>query len=101
MGTLCTTLHLSTDPRAVDSVCNAVRFRRPRVQMLSVFLARVDARPVVLIRLVIGAACIVRGLEEWRVMERVFGPDIIRFPVFEWLPMISREVSLSLVVIWI
>jgi hypothetical protein len=53
------------------------------------------------IRIVIGLVSIFRGVEEWRVMLRVFRPDIVRFPMFEFLPVIGTRAALAIVVAWL
>lgn len=69
--------------------------------MLTLFVSRVDARPVVVLRVVLGLVCLFRALEEWRIMSRVFRPGAVRFPVFDWLPVVNGRHALFLVVIWL
>jgi hypothetical protein len=54
--------------------------------MLTLFSETYPARPVRFIRVVVGAICLLRSIEEYRVMSRVLKPTLMRFPVFEWVP---------------
>jgi hypothetical protein len=68
--------------------------------MLTLFAERVPARSVVILRVVIGLVSILRGIEEWRVMRLVFRPDIVRFPMFEFLPVIGARAATGFLVAW-
>lgn len=69
--------------------------------MLTLFSERVPARSIVLLRVVIGLVSIFRGIEEWRVMLRVFRPGIVRFPMFDFLPVIGSRAAMGLLVVWL
>jgi len=69
--------------------------------MLTLFSERVPARSVVLLRVVIGLVSIFRGIEEWRVMSHVFRPGIVRFPMFEFLPVIGLREAMVLLAVWL
>ena len=69
--------------------------------MLTLFSERVPARSAVILRVVIGLVSVFRGIEEWRVMSRVFYPGVVRFPMFEFLPVIGRREALGLLVVWL
>lgn len=101
MGTLRTSTYLPADTSSVSPVSNAVRFDASRIQMLTLFVSRVSARPVVVLRVVLGLVCVFRALEEWRVMVKVFRPGIVRFPVFDWLPVLNGRQAVLLVAIWL
>ena len=69
--------------------------------MLTFFSERVPARSVIVLRVVIGLVSIFRGIEEWRVMSLVFRPGIVRFPMFEFLPVIGSRGAVALLVAWL
>ena len=69
--------------------------------MLTLFYERVPARSALMLRVVIGLVSLFRGIEEWRVMLRVFRPGIVRFPMFEFLPIIGRREAVALLVVWL
>jgi hypothetical protein len=68
--------------------------------MLSLFSETLPARRVRLIRFVVGAICLLRAIEEYRVMTRVLNPQTMRFPVFEWLPAFTARQAAILLSIW-
>lgn len=69
--------------------------------MLTLFYERVPARSVLMLRVVIGLVSLFRGVEEWRVMLHVFSPDIVRFPMFDFLPVIGSRAAMGLLVVWL
>lgn len=69
--------------------------------MLTLFSERVSARWPVRLRVVIGLVSTFRGIEEWRVMLRVFRPGVVRFPMFEFLPVIGARTAFAIVVAWV
>ena len=68
--------------------------------MLKLFSEVLPARPVRLIQRVIGAMCLLRVIEEYRVMSRVLKPQSIHFPVIEGLPFLSQGQAAILLAVW-
>ncbi|HET8783505.1 MAG TPA: HTTM domain-containing protein [Pyrinomonadaceae bacterium] len=69
--------------------------------MLSLFSETLPARPVRLIRMVIGAICLLRSVEGYRLMSRVLNPLSMRFPVWDALPAFNRTQALILLSLWV
>ena len=69
--------------------------------MLSLFSETLPARPVRFIRMVIGAICLLRAVEGYRLMSRVLNPQSMRFPVWDALPAFNRTQALILVTLWV
>jgi hypothetical protein len=68
--------------------------------MLRVFSEILPARPLRFIQRVIGAMCLLRVIEEYRVMSRVLRPQSIRFPVIEGLPLLTQAQAAILLALW-
>ena len=68
--------------------------------MLNLFSEVLPARPVRLIQRVIGAMCLLRVIEEYRIMSRVLKPQSIRFPVIEGLPVLTQGQAAVLLAVW-
>lgn len=68
--------------------------------MLKVFSEMVPARPLRLIRPVIGSMCLLRVIEEYRVMSRVLNPQSIRFPIIEGLPFLTQGQAAIVLALW-
>ncbi len=68
--------------------------------MLSLFSETYPARTVRFIRFVIGAVCLLRSIEEYRVMSRVLKPTLMRFPVFEWVPALTMRQAAVVLAVW-
>jgi hypothetical protein len=68
--------------------------------MLSLFSETLPARRVRLIRFVVGAICLLRAIEEYRVMSRVLDPRAMRFPVFEWFPAFTGGQAALVLSVW-
>src|SRR5688500_5397465 len=60
-------------------------------ERLREFLLReTDARPVALVRILIGLAALTRGLEAARILDDVLRPHIVRLPYLVHLPELPR-----------
>ena len=68
--------------------------------MLKLFSELVPARPIRLIQRVIGAVCLLRVIEEYRVMSRVLNPQTIHFPVIEGLPSLTLGQAAIMLPLW-
>ena len=75
---------------------------RPRVTTASARLlsGSVDARPVAIVRMVIGLTALVRVLEARRIFARLVLPTTIRLPYVPWLPVLPAAGLSWLLVIW-
>lgn len=69
--------------------------------MLSLFSETLPARPVRFIRFVIGAICLLRALEEYRLMWKVLNSTSMRFPIFEWIPALTKKQAAFLLTVWV
>lgn len=68
---------------------------------LSLFSETLPARPIRFIRVVVGAICLLRGIEEYRVMSRILGANSMRFPVIDWLPVLTKKHAAFVLILWI
>lgn len=68
--------------------------------MLSLFSETLPARPVRFIRFVIGAICLLRSIEEYRLMSKVLSSHSMRFPIFEWIPALTKGPAVFLLILW-
>ncbi|HEU4765972.1 MAG TPA: HTTM domain-containing protein [Pyrinomonadaceae bacterium] len=69
--------------------------------MLSLFSETLPGRPVRFIRFVIGAICVLRVIEEYRLMSRVLQSGWLRFPMAEWLPAATKAQATVVLVLWL
>lgn len=69
--------------------------------MLKLFSELVPARPIRFIQRVIGAVCLLRVIEEYRVMSRVLNPQSIRFPIIEGLPVLTQGQAAIVLSLWL
>lgn len=74
---------------------------RTQVVGYNVLADRIDSRPVAWVRILIGLACIFRGLEAWRVLDRVLAPDTLRLPYVPWAVAPSLELVPAYVAAWL
>jgi hypothetical protein len=68
--------------------------------MLKLFSELVPARLLRLIQRVIGAVCLLRVIEEYRVMSRVLNPQTIHFPVIEGVPTLTLTQAAIILPLW-
>src|SRR5215218_2951161 len=68
--------------------------------MLKVFSEVLSARPLRIIQRIIGAMCLLRVYEEYRIMSRVLKPQSIHFPIIEGLPLFTRGQAAILLPLW-
>jgi hypothetical protein len=68
--------------------------------MLSLFSDTLPARPVRFIRFAVGAICLLRSIEGYRLMSRVLNHVSMRFPVWEALPAFNRTQALMVLALW-
>ena len=62
--------------------------------------SRTGARPVAVVRMFVGLAAALRGLEGGRLLWNVLSPETARMPYFEWVPAIPREAVFWLAGVW-
>jgi predicted DCC family thiol-disulfide oxidoreductase YuxK len=72
-----------------------------RVIARDLFSERLDARPVAYVRILVGAGCIVSGLEAWRILERVLAPENLRLAYVTWAVAPSHNFLLAYIVAWV
>src|SRR5690606_36299157 len=65
------------------------------------FERRVDARPLALARIIIGAAAFVRGLATLSLLNDLLVPGVVRARHREWMPYITRDVMPWYVAAWL
>jgi hypothetical protein len=68
---------------------------------LQIFESRIEATPLALCRMMVGAAALVRGLASYFLMLRVLGPGGVRAPWFDWSPAVSLAAVPWLIGIWL
>jgi hypothetical protein len=68
--------------------------------MLNLFSETLPAPPIRFVRLVVGAICLMRSIEEYRVMSRVLNPQSMHFPVLESLPVLTSRQAAIILSIW-
>lgn len=68
--------------------------------LTSVFASRIDARPVIFARIVIGSMAVIRAVEGWRIGSRVVDPSTLKAPLIPGLT-VSSELLLPLMVTWV
>ena len=68
--------------------------------LTSLFDLRIDARPVVFARIVVGSMAMLRGVEGWRIGSRVVDPSTLKAPLINGLTL-SSELLLPLIITWI
>jgi hypothetical protein len=68
--------------------------------MLTLFSEVVPARPIKLIQRVVGAICLLRGIEEYRLMSRLLNPQTVHFPIIEALPLFTRHQAAIVLAMW-
>ena len=61
------------------------------------FSERVDARPVALCRLIVGAAAFLRGLATAHLLNRLLAEGVVRGRPFDWLPEITPAIAAGFV----
>jgi len=69
--------------------------------MLSLFSETLPARTVRFVRFVIGAICLLRVVEEYRLMSRVLRSSSMRFPMLDWLPEFTKGQAIVVLVLWL
>jgi predicted DCC family thiol-disulfide oxidoreductase YuxK len=72
-----------------------------RVIARDLFSERLDARPVGWVRILVGVDCIVRGLEAWRILERVLAPENLRLPYVPWAVAPSHHFLPAYILAWV
>src|SRR5687767_4924670 len=68
--------------------------------MLKLFSEVVPARPIKLIERLVGSICLVRLIEEYRVISRVLVPQSLHFPVIEGLPSLTLGQAAIVLALW-
>ena len=64
-------------------------------------LEDVSARVVGYVRIGLGAAAVLRGIEAIRILYPLTDPDVLHFPWFDALPALTPTVVTVIVVVWL
>jgi len=62
---------------------------------------QIDARPVALVRILVGLAAIGNALEHWAALNRLLAPAVVKMPYLAWLPYPSLAATPILIGAWI
>jgi predicted DCC family thiol-disulfide oxidoreductase YuxK len=60
----------------------------------------VDPRPLALMRIGVGVATGMIGLETWRILIKVSAPEKLQVPAVDWLPELSHGLIWALLALW-
>lgn len=64
-------------------------------------LRSVDARPVALVRILVGLAAIGNALEHWAALERLLATSVVKMPYASWLPYPPLAATPVLIGAWL
>lgn len=68
--------------------------------MLSWMTSHVSPRPLGLARIVVGGACVLRAVVAWPILSGLTDPELVKIPYAEWLPLPTRLLIVSIVIVW-
>jgi len=60
-----------------------------------------DARPIALVRILVGLAAIGNALEHWAALNRLLAPAVVKMPYLPWLPYPSQAAAPVLIGTWL